>query len=92
MLVLMNLRSRLVILKFASWWNYSPMFVFSNFIFTCMQNDILKKEIEAQNKQKDNLVGRANEAEEKIQELNLKLENVCWSIVICFCITYSIVE
>lgn len=57
-----------------------------------MQNDILKKEIEAQNKQKDNLVGRANEAEEKIQELNLKLENVCWSIVICFCITYSIVE
>nr|GMC63382.1 myosin heavy chain, striated muscle isoform X2 [Ipomoea batatas] len=40
------------------------------------QNDILKKEIEAQNKQKDNLVGRANEAEEKIQELNLKLENL----------------
>lgn len=57
------------------------MFLFSNFTFTCMQIDILKREIEAQNKEKVNLVGRANVAEEKMQELNLKLENVCWIVV-----------
>ncbi|CAH9110401.1 unnamed protein product [Cuscuta europaea] len=40
------------------------------------QIDILKTEIEIQNKEKDNLVSRTKIAEEKIHELNLKLENL----------------
>ncbi len=43
-----------------------------------MQVDKLKKELETQQKQKDALEAKASEAEKKIGELNLKLENVSY--------------
>lgn len=42
-----------------------------------MQIDVLRRDIEAQNKKKDTLETSTNVAEEKMQELNLKLERVC---------------
>ncbi|GMG99171.1 hypothetical protein Nepgr_001011 [Nepenthes gracilis] len=41
-----------------------------------MQVDLLKNEIEAQNKKKSVLEARTKEAENKIEELNLKVENL----------------
>lgn len=42
-----------------------------------MQIDALRRETDAQNKKKNLLEVSTNEAEKKIQELNLKLESVC---------------
>ena len=69
---LVNLRNRLVA-------NRLPcrLFFFAFLRFYCSwQVDSLRMEIETQNKKKDALEARANMAEKKIHELNLKLESV----------------
>jgi hypothetical protein len=43
-----------------------------------IQADKLKRELETQNKEKKALEARVNEAEKKVQELSLKLENVSY--------------